>query len=500
MITKGLYEIDLRDWNGLSLNGSNDNSSILQEAITEAGFKNRESLGYGASYRLSLPAGRIAFSSTLTIKQQLWMEGVFGASGGTELWFFGGASDNAIVSDNLSILSFFKIANLRLEDKRTDPTAGRGLSFKRVTNGCSLERIQVIHFPDEQIYFGADPGQSSDCISMNDIWVLSNKTSAKGILIERVDNAVILNDIKSDLAVSPANDGYVIRTQNINNDNAIINISNVKHESNNRCPTITFPVATKGNVFVSNVVQRNPVGGSSGAGDVIQIGAASSGTDYYYNNSATGITTGPASEGGGRLSLLNICGINHNNWTGTSGAATVRCIGTGVKLFGNVNSANLGNSGRIDRGIVSGNGIPNGSVYGNVGDIYKRLDATSSVCCLWYKQLGNATNTGWTPISYETQSIPYSASIATNLQLGNRISVGSLTGNITIANPTNVLPVGTKIAYLFTQDGTGGRSLTWGSLFKGAWPTASGTANQKIQVNGESDGTNIIYSFDSSWY
>ncbi len=491
--------VDLRDWNGLDLTGANDNSTILQAAIDEAGFKLRSDLGFGASRRLYIPSGRIAFGTSLNIKQNSWIEGAFGAAGGTELWWTGADGSDAFINTAGAELSFCRLANFRLEDKRVSPTTGRGISFKDFNNGVSLSRLQVMHFPLEQVYIGADSGQASDCVEINDLWLLSNKTAAKGLLLERLDNAITVRNIKSDIVTTPANDGYVIRIMNIANDNTAIELDGVKHESNNRCPTISLPVITRGNVSIRNVVQRNPQGGAAGAGDVVQVGAVAGGSAYAPDGTALGFTTGSASEAGGRVTFENITGINHSDWTGATGAAVLRGLGTSQAVYGYVQRAYLGANGRFVRQIA-GNGIPNGTVYGNSGDEYKRTDATASTCAHWVKQQGTATNTGWAPLTPETQSPTFSTPLAQNFQSGNRIVVGTLTSNITLSTPTNVPPQGVEISYDFTQDATGGRTITWSSLHKGAWPTASGTASQKKTVRGVSDGNNIVFSSDSGWY
>ena len=68
-------------------------------------------------------------------------------------------------------------------------------------------------------------------------------------------------------------------------------------------------------------------------------------------------------------------------------------------------------------------------------------------------------------------------SIATNLALGNNYSV-TLAGNRTLANPTNTV-AGQSGSIFITQDGTGSRTLAFGSNFKfvaGTAPTLSTAA------------------------
>lgn len=98
------------------------------------------------------------------------------------------------------------------------------------------------------------------------------------------------------------------------------------------------------------------------------------------------------------------------------------------------------------------------------------------------------------------QSIPYAASATPNLSYGNDVTVGTLTGNITVNNPSNVPPVGHVVSFSFVQDATGSRTLAWGNQFKGSWPTAAGAANQKVTVTGKYDGTNYVFVSSSGWY
>lgn len=98
------------------------------------------------------------------------------------------------------------------------------------------------------------------------------------------------------------------------------------------------------------------------------------------------------------------------------------------------------------------------------------------------------------------QSPAFAASFACDLALGNQVTVGLLTAAITHQAPTNIPRAGTPVQYDFWQNATGGYGITWSSKHKGAWPTASGTANQKLTVTGISDGTNIVFQSASGWY
>jgi len=77
----------------------------------------------------------------------------------------------------------------------------------------------------------------------------------------------------------------------------------------------------------------------------------------------------------------------------------------------------------------------------------------------------------------EITALTDASSIATNLALSNNFSL-QLSGNRTLANPTNIV-AGQSGSIFITQDGTGSRTLAYGSYFKfvaGTAPVLSTTA------------------------
>lgn len=71
------------------------------------------------------------------------------------------------------------------------------------------------------------------------------------------------------------------------------------------------------------------------------------------------------------------------------------------------------------------------------------------------------------------QAVDYDTTITPNVIQGGTIVVGPLTGDLTIDNPT-VSYVGAKLTFHLEQDGTGGRTVTYGSEFAGTQPLAPG--------------------------
>lgn len=79
------------------------------------------------------------------------------------------------------------------------------------------------------------------------------------------------------------------------------------------------------------------------------------------------------------------------------------------------------------------------------------------------------------------QSTSYAGSLTIDLSLSNNFDIGALTGNLTLNNPSNQAAGQSGIIFI-TQDGTGGRTITYGShwLFEaGVEPALSTGANAK---------------------
>lgn len=102
----------------------------------------------------------------------------------------------------------------------------------------------------------------------------------------------------------------------------------------------------------------------------------------------------------------------------------------------------------------------------------------------------DGTNVTMQTTNPDTQDIAYAASITPSAAAGERIIVGTLTGNITINAPT--LPSkGAKLSFAFTQDATGSRTLTWNAAFKKGTDVL-GAASQKAAIEYLYDGTNWV--------
>lgn len=110
---------------------------------------------------------------------------------------------------------------------------------------------------------------------------------------------------------------------------------------------------------------------------------------------------------------------------------------------------------------------------------------------------GSDTSRAVTPSSlYTTQTLTDAASIAWDLSLGVMATV-TLTDNRALANPTNLVN-GASYILIVKQDGTGNRTLSFGSAYKfpsGTDPTLSTGANAVDIIAFICDGTNLYGSF-----
>lgn len=92
------------------------------------------------------------------------------------------------------------------------------------------------------------------------------------------------------------------------------------------------------------------------------------------------------------------------------------------------------------------------------------------------------------------QSVVYSGTVTPNLQLGTIISVGELTGDISIANPSLTFgpAIGDSLTFIFTQDATGGRKITWGTAYKPVSWLVNSEASSVCSITYIYNGTNWI--------
>lgn len=305
-----------------------DAGPTINDAIDEA----------GQSRTTKLLPGKYVFTTPIIPVQDCILEG--SGRGGlsidttTSTWlsFQGGATENAIDFDGASELSRLELARFRLTDDRGTKTSGSTIRLKRVKNRVCIREALIGGAPDDGIYVGADSGQSSDCVQIEDVWVGAGRY---GINVERLDNATIIRGVKCDsiqangdtlqAAVRVASIGAVPAS-------GVIHISDVKHECTNGANTILIPdSATSGALLLESIIMRSSI--VSGGGFVLRV-SAGDGTgivavNLAHDGTAAGVirnvandytvTTNPLAfwAGGGR-------GIGLNDWRlyGLTGGGT----------------------------------------------------------------------------------------------------------------------------------------------------------------------------------
>lgn len=112
---------------------------------------------------------------------------------------------------------------------------------------------------------------------------------------------------------------------------------------------------------------------------------------------------------------------------------------------------------------------------------------------------------GLLPIAYvgpdiltpDAVTIAYAATITPNSDTTEIANVGTLTGNITIANPTGTQYDGQLLRFRFTQDATGSRTLTWGANF--AFGTDVTTAMIPSTASAKWEQVFMWNTTDSKW-
>jgi len=98
----------------------------------------------------------------------------------------------------------------------------------------------------------------------------------------------------------------------------------------------------------------------------------------------------------------------------------------------------------------------------------------------------------------EITALTDASSIATNLALSNNFAI-TLGGNRTLANPTNIV-AGQSGSIFITQDGTGSRTLAYGSYFKfvaGTAPVLSTAASSVDRIDYVVASSSIIHAVAS---
>lgn len=92
------------------------------------------------------------------------------------------------------------------------------------------------------------------------------------------------------------------------------------------------------------------------------------------------------------------------------------------------------------------------------------------------------------------QSPAYTANYTPALEAGENITVGTLTGNITVNNPNYIPDAGSVVTFTFVQNSSGSHTVSWGSIYQFALPWAgiNSAVNATSTISFVSNGTALV--------
>lgn len=171
--------------------------------------------------------------------------------------------------------------------------------------------------------------------------------------------------------------------------------------------------------------------------------------------------------------------------TGTLGLSTTGVTAAAYK----VGNFTVDAKGRL---TLAGSASPGSATIGNLvlwnattADLFSDAGfAASDINRLSQSQTVSGVKTHTAATRGTPSSVSYSASLTLDFSAANNFEIGALTGNITINNPSN-LTAGQSGVITLVQDGTGGRTVSWGSYFKfasGTAPTLTTTASAVNEI------------------
>lgn len=191
------------------------------------------------------------------------------------------------------------------------------------------------------------------------------------------------------------------------------------------------------------------------------------GGQWIVSNATTGAFTVTISSAGGGASV--VVGVGTGTAISSNGTSVFFVGATTGQVTQEINSAFAA------RDVFAGAGLTGGGALSS--DV--TLSADQATAANWRDNVANKVlnpNAVWSSMSETT--LTDGATISWDMSSGFDFIV-TIGGNRTISNPTNT-KVGQKGRLIIQQDGTGSRTMTWGSNYKfanGTKPTLSTTAS-----------------------
>lgn len=192
----------------------------------------------------------------------------------------------------------------------------------------------------------------------------------------------------------------------------------------------------------------------------------------WFGDAGTGVLTYIDINGDGWHIAGNILGSNSN---ASSILINQRSAANGLSVVGN----RLQNSGI---GITWGGSNNDVSVIGNRWSGVTTRYSGSPVSGILESATGSGGLQVFGSLQRSSQSIAFAASITPDATLGEFVLVGTLTGAITVNNPSNSA-VGQFLCFRYTQDATGGRVVTYGANYRTGGAAAFSTTLSTVTVD-----------------
>ena len=183
---------------------------------------------------------------------------------------------------------------------------------------------------------------------------------------------------------------------------------------------------------------------------------------------------------------------NNNAASGTSHQIEIDNSYNCVIVGGFNLDRNPPNAGRPVSGLKIFNGSTNNTVqFMSNSGLATKVDASVNMP---YQNIVSVDQSGG-----GSSSAAFATSFTPDLTTGAVLDIGTLTANMTINAPAWNATPGCPLTFLFTQDATGGRTLTWNSVYRTSWqPTSAANAHSSIsfQWNGNAGKWEPIASFN----
>lgn len=362
------------------------------------------------------------------------------------------------VSDGtaISLATSQTIRHLIIDSQQHLPSVAGGIGFKLVS-GCTVQLLEVLGprmnsaITDATAYMYDIEG------TVNEARFVGGSQIGRGAGINLTATAVVKSLRVVDWVCSGAD--YPVRIQGAAAvDNLVVDGgSDTSPAANARC------VVIEGSGVKSATVRNRVLGASMNSAIIVNSGVTNTPNISVENCTCDGL---------GTVNVSSSCRINVSGCRISSNSNGVIRTGGSPALLITATNNNV-TAGRL---ITIPNGAPTISLNMAGGD----------------------------PPAITTQVVVFGATPALDCSLGNNVTLStSLTGNITWGAPTNVPQRGQSVTILMTQDGTGGRTVSWNAAysFPVAWTNTGNTLGKVSMVVFVANEFGVLVAQNTnSWY